>query len=167
MSISSHLTPEPERRLWIIHDNMRRAVEWTDTKLAVLVIFAAAELSFLKPGLLGLLGLVPLSSALLVGIIATLPLTRIPRWLAFLEPAKGEQCAADCLIAAEDLAKYTHLELILRLDKYLGGGITATRYYEDIVGQTVLLARIVVRKQRLFLVALAFACLGQLGLLAR
>ena len=47
--------------------------------------------------------------------------------------------------------EYAHGELIYRLDKYLGGGITATPYHEDLVGQIVIHARIAVRKQRLAL----------------
>ena len=68
-------------------------------------------------------------------------------------------------LVADDLAKYSHLELITRLDKYLGGGITATQYYEDIIGEIVVCARIAARKQRLFRVACIVVGLGQLGLL--
>ena len=48
MSVSSHLNPEPERRLWILHGNMRHAVEWTDIKLGALAVFAAAQMALLK-----------------------------------------------------------------------------------------------------------------------
>jgi len=53
------------------------------------------------------------------------------------------------------------------LDKYLGGGITATPYHEDIVGQIVIHARIAVRKQRLFNAACVIVGIAQLGVLGQ
>ncbi|HAU90645.1 MAG TPA: hypothetical protein DCW72_10690, partial [Elusimicrobia bacterium] len=50
MSVSSHLNPEPERRLWIIHEKVRLAADRTDLKLAALAVFAALELALLKGG---------------------------------------------------------------------------------------------------------------------
>ncbi|MBI3552788.1 MAG: hypothetical protein HY077_09735 [Elusimicrobia bacterium] len=170
MSISSHLTPEPERRLWIILDAMRQAVESADRKVAVLTLFAAAELVFFKPaeyaGLLGTLTLIALAAALPLGVLAFSPLSGAPNWLPFIEPDKGQHSIDDCLVAADDISKYTHSELIHRFDKYLGGGITATQYHEDIVGQIVVHARIAVRKQRLFKLASLLVGAAQLGLLA-
>jgi len=171
MSISAHLTPEPERRLWIIFENMRRAVESADVKIGALTAFAAAELAFIAPsapvGPLALLILASLSAALPLGVFALAPLSRLPAWLSFLEPAKDKTSVNDCLIAPEDVAKYTQKELTHRLDKYLGGGITATPYYEDIVGQIVAHASAAARKQRLLRATCAAVGVGQLCLLAR
>lgn len=168
MSISSHLTPEPERRLWIILDNMRQAVVDNDRKIAILTAFAAAELFFFRPGefggFLGILILVALGVALPLGVFAFMPLSGKPKWLPLIEPVKDTHTIDDCLIAADDIAKYTHSELIHRYDKYLGGGITATPYHEDIVGQIVIHARIAMRKQRLFRLVCVLVGLGQLGL---
>src|SRR5688572_27857230 len=126
MSVSAHLTPEPERRLWLILENMRHSVEWVDARIGALTVFAAAELALIRfaapAGAMDLLFLLSLSAALPLGVFAFAPLTRLPRWLAFLEPSRDKLRPDDCLIAVDDLAKYTHGELIHRLDRYLGGG---------------------------------------------
>lgn len=168
MSVSAHLTPEPERRLWLILESMRRAVDWTDLRIAALTAFAAAQLAFIKillpVGPPGFLALVSLTAALPLGVFAFTPLKRLPKGLRFLEPTKGKMSADDSLISADDLVKYSHGDLIFRLDKYLGGGITATPYYEDIVGEILENARIAARKQRLFRAACVVVGLGQVGL---
>lgn len=168
MSVSTHLTPEPERRLWLILESMTRAVEWTDQKTAALTAFALAELVFANiltpPGPFRLLSLLSLSAALPLGVFAFSPLTGAPKWFDFLEPHRGRPTVDDCLITADDLAKYSHGELIGRLEKYLGGGITSTQYYEDIIGQIVVRARLATRKQRLFRIACVLVGLGQAGL---
>jgi hypothetical protein len=169
MSISSHLTPEPERRLWLILESMRGCVERADRKTAALTAFAAAEFAFIKTsasaGPLELLALAILAASLPLGVFSFSPLVGLPKWLPFLGLQKDRPATADNLMSADDLAKYSHLELINRLDKYLGGGITATQYYEDIIGEIVVSARIAARKQRLFRVSCIVVGLGQLGLL--
>ncbi|HXT00040.1 MAG TPA: hypothetical protein VN915_05160, partial [Elusimicrobiota bacterium] len=154
MSISAHLTPEPERRLTLILENMRHEGEWADKKIGALTAFAASELAvahfIAPPGPLGFLTLLALTAALPLGVFAFSPLARLPAVLAFLDEAKHKTSVNDCLVAVEDLAKYTQGELINRLDRYLGGGITATPYYEDIVGQIVARASVAARKRRLF-----------------
>lgn len=162
MTVSSHLTPEPERRLWIILENMRHAGEWTDVKLGALTALSAVELALLKPG--------PVAAALFtlavpVGIFGLSALKRKRNWLPWLEPVRGKPGYEDAFITVEDVVKYTHGELILKMDKYLGGGITATQYYEDIVGQTLALANMAARKQRVFLILAWLAGLGQLAVL--
>ena len=163
MSVSAHLTPEPERRLWLILESMRHEVDSADLRVAAVTALAAAELAFLKPGpsLAALLGVV-----LPLGMFAFTPLKRLPKWLQFLETRRDKMRADDSLILVDDLVKYSHGDLIFRLDKYLGGGITATPYYEDIVGQIVENARVAARKQRLLRAACVITGLGQLGLLA-
>lgn len=171
MSVSSHLTPQPESRLWILFDNTRHAVERSEAKIAGLAAFAALELGFVAssgPGaFLSLVTVLPLFAAIVLGLAASLPLARLPRWLQDLEPPVDKPAAADCMVLAEDIAKYTQAEMILRLDRYLGGGITATQYYEDIVGQIVLQARAAARKERLFRWTCLLVLAGQPGLLLR
>lgn len=171
MSVSAHLTPEPERRLWLILESMRHAVDSCDLRIGALTAFAVVELAFIKillpVGPPGFLALVSLTAILPLGVFAFAPLKRLPKWLQFLEPHRGKMKAEDSLITVEDLVKYSHGDLIFRLDKYLGGGITATPYYEDIVGQIVENARAASRKQRLFRAACVIAGVGQLGLLGQ
>jgi hypothetical protein len=171
MSVSSHLTPEPERRLWLLLEKMRYAMAWAEGKVGALSFFVLVEFSILKAALpggwLGFLGLGALAAALPLAIVALSPLVETTRRLPWLEPPLGRPTIDDSLIAEEDIAKYSHGDLILKLDRYLGGGITSTQYYEDIVLQILLSARIAVRKQRLFLALCALAGLGQLSLLAR
>lgn len=169
MSISSHLTPEPEKRLWAILAAMEQSVEWTDKKIAALTALAAAQIAFanIPSGPLGFLASLSLSAAIPLGVFAFSPLTGAPKWLPFLEPRKGKPTPDDCLIIADDIVKYTHSELILRLDKYLGGGITATLYYEDLVSQILYRARLATRKRRLFKALCLLVGAAQLALLFR
>lgn len=165
MSVSAHLTPEPERRLWLILESMRHAVDSADLRIAAITALAVAELAFFKfePGLVA----VALTAALPLGVFAFVPAKRLPKWLQFLEPHRDKMRADDSLILVDDLVKYSHGDLIFRLDKYLGGGITATPYYEDIVGQIVENARVAARKQRLLRGACLLVGAAQLGLLAQ
>ncbi len=169
MSVSSHLNPEPERRLWIIHGGVRRALEWTEIKLWALTAFAAAQLALLKiispEGAVSYWETVLLAAVLPIGLAALSPFIEAARQLSWLDPNMDTRSPGDSLIVAHDIAKYPQIELVVRLDKYLGGGVTATPYYEDIVGQIVIGARIAVRKHRLFLAACVPAGLVQLGLL--
>lgn len=171
MSVSAHLTPEPERRLWLILESMRQAVESADWKIAGLTAFAALELAVIRLVLpmsgAATIAAAALTAALPVGVLAFAPLTRLPKWLLFLEPNKGRASADDNFIVAEDLVKYSHGELIFKLDKYLGGGITATPYYEDAVGEILLNAKTAVRKRRLLRFTCALVGAGQLALLAQ
>jgi len=171
MSVSAHLTPEPERRLWLILESMRHAVDAADVRIGGLTAFALAELALVQvlapAGPAGLLAQLSLTAVLPLGVFAFAPMRRLPKWLQFLGPHHGKMRAEDSLITVDDLVKYSHGDLIFRLDKYLGGGITATPYYEDIVGQIVENARVAWRKQRLLRVACAIACAGQLGLLGQ
>lgn len=171
MSVSAHLTPEPERRLWLILESMRHEVDAADLRLAALTAFAFAELACFRispqVGPPGLLALVSLTAALPLGVFAFAPVKRLPKWLQFLEPHRDRMKSDDSLIVVDDLVKYSHGDLIFRLDKYLGGGITATPYYEDVVGQIVENARVADRKQRLLRADCILIGLGQLGLLGQ
>jgi hypothetical protein len=168
MSISAHLTPEPERRLTLILENVRHEGEWADKKIGALTAFAAAELAFTRSGgALGFATAVALAAALPLGVFAFAPLARLPAFLSFLDVGKHKTSVNDCLIAVEDLAKYSQGELINRLDRYLGGGITATPYFEDIVGQIASRSNVAARKRRLFRAQCALVGLAQIGLLAQ
>jgi len=169
MSVSAHLTPEPERRLWLILESVRHAVDSADLRIGALTGFAVVELAFivLPVGPPGFLALVSLTAALPLGVFAFASMKRLPKWLRFLETRPGKMRADDSLITVDDLVKYSHGDLIFRLDTYLGGGITATPYYEDIIGQIVENARLAAHKQRLFGVACVIVGVGQLGLLGQ
>lgn len=152
----------------MILENMRHAGEESDRKIAALTAFAAAEfflVRFMIPGGLGFVAGAALAAALPLGVFAFAPLARLPKFLSFLDEEKHKTSVNDCLITVDDLAKYTQGELINRLDRYLGGGITATPYYEDIVGQIVVFASIAARKQRLFKASCALVGAAQLCLL--
>jgi hypothetical protein len=171
MSVSSHLTPEPERRLWLILESARAATEWNDKKIAALTAFAAAEWAVLQfrpaGGIAETVTLAALTAAMALGAAAFSPLTGKPRWHPFSTGPGDKPRSADNLVSVDDLAKYSHGELIARLDFYLGGGITATQYYEDIVGQIVVGARLATRKGRLFRAGCALVGLAQLALFSR
>lgn len=169
MSVSSHLNPEPERRLWIIHENLKRSLEWTDIKLWALAFFAALELAAvsyaLPPGALRAAALALLAASLPVSALALTPFLETPPRMPLADPARGRPHPGDSMLAARDLAKYPQIELVNILDRYLGGGVTATPYYEDIVGQIVLAARVITRKSRVLAAAGTLAVLAQLALL--
>ncbi len=162
MSVSAHLSPEPERRLWLISESLRQTVDGSDARCAALAALAAAELGLIRPSLPAA---VPLLAALACGAFSLIPLERLPKTLAYLERERARPRADDNLLVPEDLTKYTHGELIFRLDKYLGGGITATPYYEDLAGRILEQAHLAARKRRLLKLAGALTCAGQLGLL--
>lgn len=171
MSVSSHLNPEPERRLWIIHESVLRHSEWTDVKLAVLSFFAVIEmpviLGVFREGPLAMLAVGLLCLVLPLTLAAFSPLADTPRMMPLLDQSVGKMDPADSFLVARDLARYPQIELVNRLDKYLGGGITATRYYEDIVGRIISVSRTASRKRRLFALACVPAVAAQLALALR
>lgn len=170
MSVSSHLTPEPERRLWAVLDHMRAEAARSDWRLLALTAFAALEaLSLGSQGVFGFAGRVgqlALGAGVLFGLVAFAPLDRMPRALSLLEPARGRQTVDDSFITAEDLVKYAHGELVLKMDRYLGGGITNTQYHEDLVREIGANARLAARKRRLLLIQVGLVAAGQLALLS-
>ncbi len=168
MSVSSHLTPEPERRLWAILDSLRASVAAADWQLLALTAFSAAEallLRFTGPGEAA--GSFVLAVAACLGLAAFVARPKLPGNGTRLDPARGKQSVDDSLITAEDLAKYAHGELILKMDRYLGGGITATQYHEDLVAEIGVNARLAVRKRRMLVILGGVVLLGQLCLLGR
>lgn len=170
MSVSSHLSPEPERRLWIIHENVRRSVEWTDTKLGILAVLAVLEIPVIfggfRPGMLAYAGALLICLALPLALTGLSPFTETPKPVPLLDQPVGKMLPDDSFLLPRDLARYTHADLVFRLEKYLGGGITALRYHEDIVGRIIAASRVCVRKGRLFSAACAAALTAQLALVA-
>lgn len=171
MSVSSHLTPDPERRLRIIYGNLDNAVKWADSKLGAVTIFAAAQavaVKYLLPdGIAGQAALVILCAVVPVGLLGVSPFLETLHRLPLLDPRQDKLPDGNYLVNEYDISKYSQAELTSYLDRYLGGGITATPYYEDIVAQIVISARIATRKRRLFAAACALAGGAQLFLLAR
>ncbi|MBI5624317.1 MAG: hypothetical protein HY924_11105 [Elusimicrobia bacterium] len=169
MTISAHLSPDPERRLRAILESMTRSVERADLKVGALTLFAAGEAAFVfaaaPRGAVSFAALALLGASLPVGALAFSPLAWVPRWLTLLDAAKDRPAPPEGLLAAESLAACTRRELTITLDHYLGGGITATPYYEDIVGLIILNAREAWRKARLFKVSCALVGVGQLAVL--
>ena len=170
MSVSSHLTPDPERRLRVIHGNIYASLKWTDRKLGGITLFAAAQMAVIKfvapEGLPGYLALLALCAVLPIGVLGLSPLIETPKPVPLLEP-ENKPLPGDSLINEYDIVRYSQLELTNFLDRYLGGGITATPYYEDIVAQIVIGARTATRKRRLFGCACVLAGLAQFGLLVQ
>jgi hypothetical protein len=164
MSVSSHLTPEPERRLWLILEGMQAAAARADRTLAALAALALAECAVLRGGPAWAVG--PLLAVLVAAVFGLSPLSRAVKWMPWLEPPRTKFGVDDSLVSAADLAKYPVGEMINRLDRYLGGGITATQYYEDIVREISVTARAAARKQRVVSVVCLAALLAQLAFAA-
>ncbi|MCX5786559.1 MAG: hypothetical protein NTX59_12825 [Elusimicrobia bacterium] len=170
MSISSHLTPEPERRLWIMHGNIDNSLKWADKKLGAVTAFAAVQMAVIKivapEGVLSYIALLALCAALPVGVFGISPFIETRKHIPLHKPREAER-AGDSLITEYDIAGYSQMELVNFLDKYFGGGITATRYFEDIIARIVIGARIVTRKRRLFMCSCVLAGTAQLCLLVQ
>lgn len=168
MSISSHLTNEPERQLRIFLDTMEASVDRSDRRIAALTVFAAGGAAFaslvLPEGTQRLAALVPLAAALPLGVLGYSPMRELAGWYCFLDPSQSKSSSEECLPLAEHLAKYSHSELTNRLEKYLGGGVVATQYYEDLVTQIGLSARAASRKQTIFRILSGVVGIGQLAL---
>lgn len=161
MSVSSHLTPEPERRLWLILEHLRAEAESADWKLAALALVCAVETAAAPPAARALL-----AATVAACLLSLLPAARKPKRLPWLDPPPGRPGIDDSLISSADLTKYALGELVLKLDRYLGGGITATQYYEDLVAEIGLQARRSARRRRLLTACGALAALAQVVLLA-
>ena len=168
MTVSAHLTPEPERRLWLILESVRHSAEESDRKLAALTAFAAVELALLASvGGFSVVESISLGLTLPLGVLGVSPLHRLPAFVGAFEGPKKRPSVDDSLVSPDDISKYALGDLILRMDRYLGGGITSTQYFEDIVAQILQYARLAVRKRRVLGAACLLVGLAQLALLAR
>lgn len=156
MSVSSHLSPEPERRLWLIHEHLRGEAERCDWKLAALAALCALEAAAAPAP-----ARAALAAVVAVALLSLLPGARKARPLPFIDPEPGRHSVDDSLLSADDLTKYAVGDLILKLDRYLGGGITATPYYEDLVAEIARAARRAARQRRLLTAAAVLAAAAQ------
>jgi len=167
MSVSSHLTPDPERRLRVIYENIYNSLNRANRKLGAITLFAAVQMTVVKfvapEGAMGYLALLILCAILPIGILGVSPFIETPKPLPLLKP-EDKPHPGDSLIDEYDIVRYSQIELTNFLDRYLGGGITATPYYVDIVAQIVIGARIATRKRRLFKGACVLAWVAQLCL---
>jgi len=161
MSVSSHLTPEPERRLWLILEHVRGEAERADWKLAALALLCAVEAAAVPPP-----ARAASAAAAAAAVLALLPSSRKPRRWPALDPAPARPNADDSMISYLDIPKYALGELVLKLDRYLGGGVSTTPYYEDLVAEIGLQARVASRKRRLLWLCGALAALAQVALIA-
>ncbi len=144
---------------------MRRAAVIADFKLGALAFFSLLEIALLR--LDSAFGLIATAIVFLMAVVLVICLFAVSPFVetvarAPLRDHRLDQDGADSLISARDLASRPHMELVNQLDRYLGGGVTATPYYEDIVGHIAVTARAVVRKQRLFSLSCVPALLAQL-----
>lgn len=165
MSVSSHLTPEPERRLWLILEKVREEAERAQWKAAALGGLSALELALGGAPFPGA-ARAALAAAAALGALALLPDARKGRRLPLLDPTIGRQTVDDSLISVEDIPKYAYGELVLKLDRYLGGGVTSHQYYEDIIADIGRQARRAGRARRLLAVGAAFSIAAHLALAA-
>ena len=111
--------------------------------------------------------LAALGAALPLGILGLTPMTWVPRGPAFIDPPKTAPLPLDILIAPESLATCSRRELTIVLDRYLGGGITATPYFQDLVAMIIPAARAAWRTQRLFNLSCPLVGSGQSAILCR
>lgn len=161
MSVSSHLNPEPERRLWVIHEKVRLEAERADLRLGALAFFSALQMALLNHGSLAFAASLLLVSVLPVCLFAVSPFIDVKGRMKVLD-GTGKPGELDSMLLARDLVKYPQMELVVLLDRYLGGGITSTPYYEDIVAQILRQSRLAARKARLFTLACVPAIAAQL-----
>ena len=170
MSVSSHLTPDPERRLRIIHDGISYSLRQTDLKLgaaALLAVLQAVAVRLVAPdGASAWAALVLFCAVLPVCFAGASPFMETSRPVPLLD-RRGSRRVPDSLLTERDIAECSQLELTNFLDRYLGGGITATPYYEDIVSRIVMDARVSSRKRRLLAAACYLSIAAQLCLLTR
>jgi hypothetical protein len=155
VSVSSHLSPEPERRLWLLLESLRGEARDAEWKLLALAAVAAVQAALGPRGAAGWVAA--------LGALAVLPWAGTARALPGLDSKPGRHGIDDSFLRADDLAKYAAGELVLKLDRYFGGGVTATPYYEDLVAEIAVAARAARRRRRLLWALGALFAAAQLG----
>ncbi len=153
MSVSAHLTPEPERRLWTLVEAARETAARRTRAAAALGGLASLELAAaaLAPHRGAALRAASLAAAACAVSAACALAAReaSAARLPILDAAPGPTSANDDLLSVRDVSRYTRAELVHRLDRYLGGGVTSTPYYEDIIGRLSRAATAAERARRL------------------
>lgn len=158
LSVSSHLTPDPEKRLIRMLENLNEQQRSADFRLFAGAIVSAVEMFALTPSCTG--AEILLCAAILIVFTAMSPLMETEKRIKFLD-VKESELPDDYIFDGYDIAKYSRSELVNFLDKYLGGGISATPYYEDMVSRISYSSRRLVRRQRLLLAMCIVIALAQ------
>ena len=159
LSVSSHLTPDPEKRLGRMLDNLSRQQNMADFKLCTAAAIAAIEMFAVYPSHTGTEFF--LSIVILLALFGISPITEKSCCVKFLDRDMSE-LPDDYLIDENDLSKYSRSELVNFLDKYLGGGISATPYYEDLVSRISYSALALLRKKYVYLACFAVMSVAQI-----
>ena len=159
LSVSSHLTPDPERRLGRMLETLRQKRNMADFKLAAAAAISAVEMFAVMPSHAG--AEVFLSLAMLAALAGLSELMDKAGEIKYLDRTDSS-LPDDYIIDEKDLIRYSRSELVNFLDKYLGGGISSTPYYEDLVSRISYTARSVVRKKRMFSVCCILITLAQI-----
>jgi|GEM_PF-693612 len=159
LSVSSHLTPDPEKRLLAIKESIREEIKSTENKLCFSA-FLSVLMAFLSFSLLGN-GPFPVTASLLSMLALTVSMTAMSQFVErhgriYCLDGKRKEKTPEYILDEADLTEFSRLELVNFLDKYLGGGITAMDYYEDIVARVLLSARVCVRKKFMLSVSLVW-----------
>lgn len=162
MTVSSHLTPEPERRLWLVLEHVRAEAERAERTLAALALLCGVEGACVP----GHARIAPAAAAAAC-VLSLLPTGRKPRRWPLMDPPAGKPNIDDSLVSYHDLPKYAFGDLVLKLDRYLGGGVSSTPYYEDIVAEIGFAARRAARRRRLLWACGALVVLAQAALAFR
>lgn len=147
LSVSSHLTPDPEKRLRNLYAYLSDELRFMDYKLFFIVLASLVELSALVR--YSTYASVLLCFIIMAALLGISPLTEIPQKIKFLDIDSAKN-PDSIIIGANDIAGYSCAELVNFLDRYLGGGISATPLYEDIVSRILITSRVTVRKRKLF-----------------
>ena len=158
LSVSSHLTPDPERRLRRMLDNLHEQQRSAEFKLSAAAIAAAIEMFAVLPSRTGTEFL--LSLVICFAFAGLSPFMETDKKLPVLD-CKETDLPDDYILDEYDLAKYSSSELVNFLDKYLGGGISATPYYEDLVSRIAYRSRRLVRRHRMLAIACILICFAQ------
>lgn len=159
LSVSSHLTPDPERRLRRMLESLQNKQTALEHKLFFSALIAVIELFAVSRPIV----LVELLLCLTIffAFIGMSALIDFDGKMKFLDNCDMEP-PDDYIFDENDLSRYSKAGLVNFLDKYLGGGISATPYYEDLVSRIATLARKLVRMQRVFLIVCLLICIAQI-----
>jgi len=154
LSVSSHLTPDPEKRLGRMLAGIENHRRTADFRLAVMSVVCAVELipAALAGGTAGGVAGVLLCAALAASAAGLSPFAEFAGKSGVFGETAGKP-PDNYLVNEQDIVKYSHSELVDFLDRYLGGGVSATPYYEDIVSRVSSVSLITLRKRRILAAA--------------
>ena len=139
-------------------DNLLNQQRMADFKLAAVSVAAATEMFAVSPSRTGTEFF--LSIAVAFSLLGMSSVTEKTGGVKFLDRSNSE-FPDDYLLDENDLSKYSRTELVNFLDKYLGGGISSTPYYEDLVSRISCAALCLIRKKRIFLICFILMSVAQ------